>query len=168
MAFSCEAKIVFEASVERPARLAPINWKQFREDYKHAKGGEAKVLKPWDIYYQPLTTKQRAAKTILNIEKFPQATSISLNSQIGPAGPLTEKNISIDGKKKKLLSVSSSSSERVTIKRKHEEKEPRKKKFKKFRIMKETVKQEIIEPKIFPPRLISEEIVLTIGKVNNC
>uniref|UniRef100_A0A914QTB3 [histone H3]-lysine(4) N-trimethyltransferase n=1 Tax=Panagrolaimus davidi TaxID=227884 RepID=A0A914QTB3_9BILA len=165
-----EVKRIFMPMIERPARLTPINWKQFREEFKAAKTSETKTLKPWDVHYQPLSNKQRAAKSILNIEKFPQATSISLNSQIGPAGggPLTEKNTVVNKNviksPKKSLSFSTSDSPEKKQKRKLEDnKEIVKKKFKKFfpKIPKVEV-VEFIEPKIFPVRSMKDEYLLTV------
>uniref|UniRef100_A0A914YVE7 [histone H3]-lysine(4) N-trimethyltransferase n=1 Tax=Panagrolaimus superbus TaxID=310955 RepID=A0A914YVE7_9BILA len=161
-----EVKRIFMPMIERSARLTAINWKQFREEFKDAKASESKVLKPWDVHYQPLSNKQRAAKSILNIEKLPQSTSISLNSQIGPVGPLTEKNtVSPIKSPKKSLSIISSDSPQKKQKRKieHDDKEVVKKKMTKF-FGKKIPKTEIrhIEPKIFPLRSLQDEYILTV------
>uniref|UniRef100_A0AC34GRP7 Histone-lysine N-methyltransferase n=1 Tax=Panagrolaimus sp. ES5 TaxID=591445 RepID=A0AC34GRP7_9BILA len=166
-----EVKRIFMPMIERSARLTPINWKQFREEFKNVNPSETKVLKPWDVQYQPLSNKQRAAKSILNIEKLPQATSISLNSQIGPAGgPLTEKNtVSPIKSPKKSMSITSSDSPPKKYKRKIEpdDKEVVKKKITKF-FGKKLPKTEIryIEPKMFPLRSLQDEYFFTVRQDN--
>lgn len=106
--------------MERPARLTAIKWRKYKEEYKPPDPeSKIKVMKPWDAHYQPASNKQRAARTVISKEESDgngnvrQATSISLNSNMGVGGgPLMEKNSANDFKKKKRYRRSSGSEPR--------------------------------------------------------